>query len=198
MSEIAEAAGDAGVAYAYKPSVMGGSYAFRVAPDALHWEVGRHSGSLAYTSIRRIRLSYRPITLANYRFVAEIWADGLPKLMVASTSWRSIVEQARLDADYVAFIRALHACIHEAGGRPELITGSSPFVYWPGVAAMALMIVTVPIVIWRTLREGAIGAGLLITAFMAYCFWQIGFFFYRNRPGRYALDALPPHVLPRE
>jgi hypothetical protein len=185
-------------AYAYRPSVFGGMCAFRAAPGRLYWEIGRHSGDFAYSAIRRIRLSFRPVNLANQRYIAEIWAEGVPKLTVASTSWKSIVEQERRDGDYAAFIRALHARIAASGADPELIVGSPALIYWPGVAVMALMIAAFPVIIWRTAQAGASLAAVIIAAFMAYCCWQLGTFFYRNRPGRYALEALPAAVMPKE
>ena len=54
------------------------------------------------------------MTMQMRRFVTEIWpADG-PKLSIASTTWRSLVEQSAQDEAYGAFIRELHA------GRPDL------------------------------------------------------------------------------
>lgn len=199
MTDATDPTPDAtGTTYIYKPSVMGGMCAFRATPDVLQWEVGRHNGAFPYSAIRRIRLSYKPITLANYRFIAEIWADGVPKLTVSSTSWKSIVEQGRQDADYLTFLRALHDNIQVAGADPSLEIGSPPLIYWPGVVIAALMFAVMPVIIYRTAREGAWPAATLITAFLAYCLWYIGGFFYRNRPGFYRADALPPQVLPKD
>lgn len=184
--------------YAYKPSVMGSACAFRVAPDEFHWEVGRHGGEVPYTDIRAIRLSFRPITLANYRFIAEIWVKGLPKLTVASTSWRSMVEQQRRDADYTTFLRKLHERIRANGAKPDLLVGLSPYLYWPGIVAMIGMFVAMVVLIWRTVSAGVGGAAAFGFVFMALLAWQLGTFFYRNRPGHYRADALPPQVLPRD
>lgn len=195
----ADASGEApeGVFYAYRPSVMGGICAFRVAPDALHWQIGRHSGALAYRDIRRIRLSFRPISLANYRFITELWTDALPKMIISSTAWKNIFEQQRQDAEYLAFIRALHEQIARAGATPRLDIGSPPLIYWPGVVLTALLFAVIPVVTYRTAQTGATGATLLLAAFSLFCVWKMGSFFYRNRPGTYAARALPDRVLPR-
>jgi hypothetical protein len=37
----------------------------------------------------------------------------------------------------------------------------------------------------------------LLVAFVLLFFWQGGTIFYRNRPGPYRPDAVPPHLLPR-
>ena len=38
-----------------------------------------------YDRIRRIRLSFRPMTMQNYRFLTEVWTADGPKLQIAST-----------------------------------------------------------------------------------------------------------------
>jgi hypothetical protein len=37
----------------------------------------------------------------------------------------------------------------------------------------------------------------VLLIFFAVFAYQLGNYFYRNRPGRYASDALPPMLLPR-
>ena len=37
---------------------------------------------------------------------------------------------------------------------------------------------------------------LLVAVMMLYFLWQTGVFFWRNRPGDYRPDALPPQALP--
>ena len=54
--------------YAYKSSLMGAPFEFRLAPDALEWRKGGIAGRTPYGRIRRIRLSFRPMTMQNYRF----------------------------------------------------------------------------------------------------------------------------------
>lgn len=188
---------DDDIAYGYKPSMMGGLHAFRLAPDALYWEIGRYSGKIPYASIRRVRLSFRPVTLATHRFTAEIWAPDTPKIVVASTSWKSMVEQQRQDADYVAFVRALMRRIGRAGGRARLETGATPLLYWPGLVLCAGLAVGLPFMLLRAVQAGALGGAAIVALLLAVFVWQIGNFFWRNRPGTFPADAVPPAVLPR-
>jgi hypothetical protein len=183
--------------YAYKPSMMGGPHAFRLGADALHWEIGRYSGTIPYASIQRIRLSFRPVTLATHRFMAEIWAPDTPKIIVASTSWKSMVEQQRQDAAYKAFIQALVWRIGRAGGRPLLQTGATPLLYWPGLLVCAGLAVGLPFMLFRAVQAGAFGGAAIVGLLLAVFVWQIGNFFWRNRPGMFSPDAVPPTVLPR-
>jgi hypothetical protein len=182
--------------YAYKPSLLGAPFEFRLAADALEWRKGRHAGRAPYDGIRRIRLSFRPATMQNHRFLAEIWpADG-PKLKIASTSWRSMMEQERLDAAYSAFLTELSRRAGAAGGLPLLQTGSPALLYWPGVVVLIGVCLGLAALIVRALQSQAWGGAAFVAAFLALFLWQAGSFFRRNRPGLYRADAVPARVLP--
>ena len=94
--------------YIHKPSLMGAPWELRLRPEALEWRTGRHEGRIPYARITRVRLSFRPVTMQTRRFLAEVWSAGGPRLSIASTSWRSMVEQAAQDQAYGAFMRELH------------------------------------------------------------------------------------------
>ena len=183
--------------YAYKSSLVGAPLEFQLAPDALEWRKGGIADRTPYGSVRRIRLSFRPMTMQNYRFVTEVWPDSGPKLQIASTSWKSLVEHQRLDAEYRAFVSELSRRVGAAGGNTAFDTGSPAFLYWPGVlvftgASFALTALAV-----RALQEQAWGGAAFIAAFFALFLYQAGNFFRRNRPGTYSPDAVPPLLLPK-
>lgn len=182
--------------YEYKPALMGAPWRFQLAPEALHWSTGRHSGRVPYDSIARVRLSFRPISMQAYRFVAEIWPLDGPKLTVASTTWRNLTAQERQDEAYAAFIDALHRRIVAAGGQGAFVAGSPAPLYWIGLgifvaAALALAALTV-----RALQVEAFAGGAIVAGFLVLFVWQLGGFFRRNRPGRYRPEALPAALLP--
>lgn len=198
MNPIAEPrVADDDPVYLYKSSLLGAPFEFRLAADALEWRKGRHAGRTAYDRIRRIRLSFRPATMQNYRFLAEVWVESGPKLQIASTSWRTIFDQERLDAAYTAFVTELHRRIGAAGGTPLLQTGSPPLIYWPGLAIFIGVSFGLAALIVRALQLQTWSAAAFVAAFMALFLWQAGSFFRRNRPGRYRADAVPSQVLPR-
>jgi hypothetical protein len=198
----------ADIEYAYKASLMGGAWILRLGPDALHWSVGTMAGTVPYSSIRRIRLSFRPVTMQSYRFLTEIWSEKNPKIPIASASWKSLMEQERQDEAYARFVTALHSRIAAAGGHPDLKAGAIAWLYWPGVAIFAgLLIMGVSLALQSmTLGERALGqpidwtqtgALLVLVAMFFWLLWQMGSFFKRNLPRRYTLDAIPADILPK-
>jgi hypothetical protein len=186
-----------GVKYSYRPSLMGAPWEFEVAPDALLWQVGRRSGRIPYGDIRRVRMAYRPVTLASHRFLTEIWSRDAPKMPVASTSWKNMVEQERQDSSYREFVAALHRKLAEGQVQASFETGSPALIYWPGVVIFVGLALGMAALTVRGLQTGALGGAAFVGGFFLLFMWQVGGFFRRNRPGRYSPDALPADVMPK-
>ena len=99
----------------------------------MEWQIGRRSGRVRYDRVRAVRLSYRPVTMQTHRFIAEIWSADNPKIQIVSVSWRSIMEQERLDKAYSAFVTELHRRVSAAGAAAKFTTGLPVVNYWVGV-----------------------------------------------------------------
>ena len=182
--------------YIHKPSLMGAPWELRLRPEALEWRTGRHEGRIPYARVTRVRLSFRPVTMQTRRFLAEVWSAGGPRLSIASTSWRSMVEQAAQDQAYGAFMRELHRRIAAAGATPAYDRGSPALLYWPGLAVFVGVVAGFAVLIVQALNIGAYGGAAVVGAFFALFAWQGGTYFWRNRPGRYRPDALPADLVP--
>jgi len=182
--------------YAYKPSLLGAPWEFRLAPDALEWHIGRYQGRTPYARIARIRLSFRPVTMQTRRFVTEIWpADG-PRLSIASSSWKSIVEQESREQAYGAFVRELHRRIAASGAPVRFEAGTPAILYWPGLAVFVIVSLGLAALTVRALHTGAWTASAFIGGFLGLFVWQSGGYFRRNRPGAYRPDTLPAELVP--
>jgi hypothetical protein len=182
--------------YSYKPSLMGAPWELRLRPDALAWQVGRHEGHIPYGRVRRVRLSYRPVTMQTRRFITEIWPVDGPRLTIASTSWRSLVEQGAQDGAYAAFVKELHRRIAAAGAPAAFEAGSPAMLYWPGLVIFAVGTLGLAALTVRALMVGAYAGAAFVAAFLGLFLWQSGNYFWRNRPGTYRPDALPKELVP--
>src|SRR5581483_3048367 len=191
-------AGDAGMPrYVYRPSLLGAPREFALTATGIAWSIGRQSGSVPYAAVRRVRLSYRPANLQTYRFVAEIWANGAPKLTLVSTSWKSMTVQERLDGPYASFLAALHRRLAASGANVRFEQGIAPLRYWPELVAFAIVSLLLAVMIVRALTLHGFATAAFVAAFLAFSLWHGGAFFRRNRPGTYWPDALPAEVLPK-
>jgi hypothetical protein len=189
-------AGEGALVYSYRPSLLGAAWEFALAGETLDYRAGRKSGRIALRQIRRVRLSFRPVTMQSKRFLTEIWAEGAPKLEICSSSWKSMVEQERLDRSYATFVTELHRRLAQAGVPARFEQGSSPLLYWPGLAVFAAVALGLAALAVLGLQAHAWGGAGFVAAFLLLFLWQAGNFFRRNRPGLYRPDALPPGLMP--
>lgn len=183
--------------YAFKSSVIGAPMELRLADDALEWRKGSAAGRAPYGAMRRMRLSFRPMTMQNHRFLTEIWPANGPKLQLASTSCKSMFEHERLDAEYAAFVTELSRRIGATKGHTAFECGSPALLYWPGVVVLFGAALGIGALLVRALLVGALGGAAFIAAFLVLLLWQAGSFFLRNRPGTFAPDRVPPLLLPK-
>jgi hypothetical protein len=197
MSADPAGVADERLAYSYRPSLLGAPWEFRLAGDGIDWSAGRKSGHLRYRDIRRMRLSYRPTSMQSHRFMTEMWADGAPKLEILSTSWRSMVEQVRLDKPYAAFVTELHRRIALAAPPARFEQGSNPILYWPGLVVFAGVALGLALLIARALQADTKAGAAFVGCFFLLMLWQGGNFFRRNRPGIYRPEAPPADLMPK-
>jgi hypothetical protein len=190
-----ESAGE-GAAYSYRPSLLGAGWAFKLTPNGIAWSAAARSGLMAFDKVRRLRMSYVPMSMQSHRFVTELWAADGTKLRIVSTSWKSMVEQVRQDAAYATFVGELHRRLAAAGVPVRCEKGRAPWLYWPGVAIFVAVALGLALLIVRALQADAIAGALFIAAFLALFLWQAGSFFRRNRPGLYALTTPPRDLMP--
>jgi hypothetical protein len=184
-------------AYTYKPSLFRAAYEFRLTQTALEFTVGSRSGRVFYRDIGRMRLSYRPSSVQSGRFLAEIWPLGGAKLQIASTSRKTMMEAVRHDADYSAFVCDLAGRVAAANPAASVECGTAPFIYWPGLLVFAVLALAMLVLAVRAIAvEQWAGAGV-VAGFLALFLWQIGQFFWRNRPRYCHGGEVPFDILPR-
>jgi hypothetical protein len=192
---VGHAGSDAHV-YAFKPSLVRAPLEFRLTSTELEYSTGSRSGRIALRDVRRIRLSYRPTSVQSNRYLAEVWSPQSGKLQIASTSRRTMMDVTRHDEAYVAFVRDLATRVAAANPDVELETGTSPLIYWPGLAVFILLALAIAILAVRALQVEQWAGAAVVGGFWLLFLWQIGNFFRRNRPRRLVGGDIPADVLP--
>jgi hypothetical protein len=174
---------------------------FNLSNDGIDWAAGALSGHVPYSHIRLVRMSYRPTSLQSQRFVTELWAEGgalkTTKLKIASCSWKSMVEQERLDQPYSTFLGELHRRMSATNVRARFEHGGHPLVYWPSLAVFLMVGLGLAALVARTFQEGSASSAAIVAAFLAVYLWQGGNFLRRNRPGQYRPEEPPGTVMPQ-
>jgi len=181
--------------YAFRPSLLGAPYEFRLTERGLDWNAGRQAGFIAWSDVERVRMSF--YSMQQHRYVTEIWGKGSPKLKLISSSWKSGVLHERLDKPYAAFVTELHCRLARVQSRARFEQGTNPARFWPGLALFVVVSLAFAWMTAQALQGGMYGGALFIAAFLAVFLWRAGDYFRRNRPRLYRPDALPGEVMPR-
>lgn len=184
------------ITYSYKPKLMGPSYDFQLTKDSLAWQIGPRAGRVAYPMIKRIRLGYKPTNMATARFIGEIWPLNAPKIQLASTSMRSLLDMADHKNEYRDFVVELHRRVARARAECSFEAGFPAWRWWPAAIAGGVTATALAYIVSR----GIIAEQYLVSAGVAFVglwfIWQMWNIVMRNRPRRYFPDQIPGDVLP--
>lgn len=185
-----------GAGYAYRASAIGSAHRFALEDDGLSWRVGRRTGRWRYEDIVAVRMSYRPMSMQSHRFRTEISHRDGGRIIVMSTTWRTLALMDAQSNDYRTFIVELHRRLAGHGARAMLVGGLNPALYVAGMGVLTLLCVAMTALLARAIMTGEWAGALFIVGLSALFGWQIGRFMRRNRPRAYTFDTLPQDLLP--
>ncbi|MCA1365515.1 hypothetical protein I6F14_35600 [Bradyrhizobium sp. IC3069] len=182
--------------YAYKASLIGSAHRFELTEQGLSWHIAGRSGLWRYDEISAIRLSFRPVSMQQHRFRADISRTGGGRIAILSTSWQTAALMAPQDNGFRDFLIELHARMAKAGSRAELTAGLGRKTYAAVLVFLAVLAVAMAGLLIRALLTGELAGVLFILGFAALFAWQVGGFVRRNRPQSYSFDRVPKALLP--
>ncbi|MCG2643427.1 MULTISPECIES: hypothetical protein [Bradyrhizobium] len=184
------------VSYAYKASLIGSAHRFELTEEGLSWHIAGRAGLWRYDEISAIRLSFRPVSMQQHRFRADLSHVKGGRIAILSTSWQTAALMAPQDHGFRDFVVALHARMAKAGSRAELTAGLGRKTYAAVLAFLAALAVAMAGLLIRALITGELAGILFILGFAALFAWQVGGFIRRNQPRSYSFDRLPAGLLP--
>jgi hypothetical protein len=194
--QVSEAQAASVTSYAYRASLIGSAHCFELTDDGLCWHIAGRSGLCRYDEIGAIRLSFRPMSMQQHRFRADVSHAGGGRIAILSTTWQTVALMAAQDHGFRDFIVELHARMQGAGSRAVLTAGLGRRTYAAALALLAVLAVAMTGLLIRALMVGEFAGALFIIGFAALFAWQIGGFVRRNQPQSYSFDRLPKSVLP--
>jgi hypothetical protein len=194
--QVSGAEATSATSYAYKASLIGSAHRFELTDEGLSWHVSGRSGVWRYDEISAIRLSFRPVSMQQHRFRADVSRAGGGRIAILSTSWQTAALMAPQDSGFRDFLVELHARMAKAGSRAELTAGLGRKTYAAVLAFMAVLAVAMTGLLVRALMIGEFAGMLFIIGFAALFAWQVGGFVRRNQPQSYSFDRVPRALLP--
>lgn len=184
------------IRYAYKASLIGAAHQFELTEEGFGWRLAGRSGVWPYADVAAIRLSYRPVSMQQHRFRADIRHKSGARLPILSTSWQTAALMAPQDNDYRTFMIELHRRMERVGSTAELTAGLGHRTYLAALALVALVGVMLLTLFIRAIAIGEWAGALFFVGFAALFGWQVGGFVRRNRPLAYTFDHVPEALLP--
>jgi hypothetical protein len=194
--QVSKAEAASATSYAYKASLIGSAHRFELTDDGLSWHIAGRSGVWRYDEISAIRLSFRPVSMQQHRFRADVSRAGGGRIAILSTSWQTAALMAPQDSGFRDFLVELHARMAKAGSRAELTAGLGRKTYAAVLAFLAVLAVAMMGLLVRALMIGEFAGMLFIIGFAALFAWQVGGFVRRNQPQSYSFDRVPRALLP--
>lgn len=182
--------------YAYKASLIGSAHRFELTDEGLSWRIAGRSGIWRYDEISAVRLSFRPVSMQQHRFRADVRRASGGRIAILSTSWQTAALMEPQDRGFRDFLVELHARMAKAGSRAELTAGFGRNTYAVVLAFLAMLAVAMAGLLIRALMIGEFAGVLFILGFAALFAWQVGGFVRRNQPRSYSFDRLPAGLLP--
>jgi len=194
--KLFEAQPASATSYAYKASLIGSAHRFELTDEGLSWHIAGRSGLWRYDEISAVRLSFRPVSMQQHRFRADVSHAGGGRIRILSTSWQTAALMAPQDNGFRSFIVELHARMAKAGSRATLTAGLGGKTYAVMLAFLAVLTVAMAGLLIRALLIGEFAGALFIIGFAALFAWQVGGFVRRNQPQSYSFDQVPKALLP--
>ncbi|WP_426616108.1 hypothetical protein [Bradyrhizobium sp. McL0616] len=194
--QVSEAQSPSATSYAYKASLIGSAHRFELTDDGLSWHIAGRSGVWRYDEISAVRLSFRPVSMQQHRFRADVSHTSGGRIAILSTSWQTAALMAPQNSGFRDFLVELHARMAKAGSRAELTAGLGRKTYTAILAFLAVLAVAMTGLLIRALMIGEFAGVLFIIGFAALFAWQVGGFVRRNQPRSYSFDRLPTSLLP--
>lgn len=194
--QVSDGRGAPVTSYAYKASLIGSAHRFELTDEGLSWHIAGRSGVWRYDEISAVRLSFRPVSMQQHRFRADVSRASGGRIAILSTSWQTAALMAPQDRGFRDFLVELHARMAKAGSRAELTAGLGRKTYAVVLAFLAMLAVAMTGLLIRALMIGEFAGVLFILGFAALFAWQVGGFVRRNQPRNYSFDRLPRSLLP--
>lgn len=194
--QVSDGRGASVTSYAYKASLMRSAHRFELTDEGLSWRIAGRSGVWHYDEISAVRLSFRPVSMQQHRFRADVSRAGGGRIAILSTSWQTAALMEPQDSGFRNFLVELHARMAKAGSRAELTAGLGRKTYAALLAFLAMLAVAMAGLLIRALMIGEFAGVLFILGFAALFAWQVGGFVRRNQPRSYSFDRLPRALLP--
>lgn len=178
--------------HAFAPAVV-----WTLGPVSLRLESGTSPPQeIPLADLAGVRLSFAPTRPEPNRYRCRLQRRGGQVVEFFNRTYRGPYDFADTSADYVAFVRALHAALPRPAPACRFAAGASSARYalnWAATVFAALMVLVATLLLFL---NGLTWLILIKVVLLAVYAPNVARWLARNRPRAYPAGAIPPDVLP--
>jgi hypothetical protein len=186
-----------GIDYGFRAHAFARDRVFRLTEDALVWqdEDGPIDG-VYYDDIAEIRLAYVPTRVARNRYRMQVIFRQGGMVELFNTHYAGFADFEERNAEYSAFVKALHHRLAERGAATVYRKGSSPAAYAGNVALTVFIFAMLALAFVLLLNFGVVWIAVAKLGIILFFVPTLIRFIRRARPATYDPRALPAGALP--
>lgn len=182
--------------YEHRPKPYSNPLNLALKGTKLTAERGTRSEEYALENLEYLRLAYAPKNTQRLGFSCFLRMTDGRSITFSNLDWRSLVENARQDEPYAAFVEALVKTAARANPKLRLLAGTTGFRHTLFSASALLIIAALGYLVFYLLGAKNWPLALLALGLLSW----IGFYAHeyrtRNRPEAFTAGAIPLRVLP--
>jgi hypothetical protein len=183
--------------YQHSPRPVGGPISFALKDDHLVVDSGRKVQEVRLGAVETVRMTYEPGRFAQKAYRTKVTLKDGKTFSLSSLDWRSLIEARELTQEYRTFACALLEAIAQANPQARFIAGK-PWWSWISITAIAAAcMLSMAVLIWRAVLEGATNVALMGALFALVGIWQIEPLVRLNKPRSFMPQEPPVELLPR-
>lgn len=188
---------DDAVDYGFRAHAFTGNRVFRLTEDALVWQdEGAPVDGVRYDDIAEVRVAYAPTRVARNRYRTQVIFKQGGMVELFNMHYAGFADFEERNADYAAFVRALHRRLAERNARPTYRKGNSPAAYVGNVALTVFVLAMLALAFVLLLAFGLVWIAVVKLAIILFYLPTLIRHIRRSRPETYDPRAIPADALP--
>lgn len=183
-------------AYEHRPKPFSNPLSMVLRANTLQAERGSRTQDYVLEDVEMLRLAYSPRNTQRMGFSCFLRMRDGRSLTFSNLDWRSMVENARQDEPYTAFVRALVERLGRANPRVALHAGLPTWRHTVFSLGALVILPAMALAVFYFLSEKNWPLAALAGAMMVWMSLYAREYWLRNRPRAFKAGAIPPEVLP--
>jgi hypothetical protein len=189
--------GDGDIDYGFRASALSRNRVFRLTEDALVWQdEGAPLDGVFLDDIAEVRVAYAPTRVARNRYRTQVIFRQGGMVELFNTHYAGFADFEERNAEYAAFVRALHRRLADRNAPATFRKGDSPAAYAGNLALATFVFAMIALAFVLLFNFGLVWIALVKLAIVLFFVPALIRYVRRSRPAAYDPRAIPAEALP--